>query len=88
MGTINIISHCMVKDGRAYTGTREEIVNQVVKFRFENRCLIANVKSFVEVIYHSYSHEWTDEEMYRDAVQFLFNSLRDYGFKHYIEKDF
>ena len=63
-----------------YIGSsKQSIVNQLFKWRFEDRQLIAQCEGFVEVSYHTYSDEYTPIEMQLDAVNFLLNKL---------EKDF
>lgn len=63
-------------------GTKAEIVIKIFNPRFDSfRRLIFKCKSYKEETAHSYSAEFSDDEMKTDAVKFLFsNMLRRYGF--------
>lgn len=83
VGTVTTIEHCAVKDGKAHTGTRHDIVNQVCKFNLDNRKLTVKVEGYPETSYHSYGNAFTDEEMLKDAVKFIYNMLPHFGYRLY-----
>jgi len=82
--TITTISYCVVKEGKAFEGTKEGIVSQICTFKFDNKNqLVVQFKGFNPVVYHSYNSEFTEKEMYKDAIKFIFNKLKDYGYHIY-----
>lgn len=83
MGTITTYSYCVVKDGKAFEGSKEDIINQIFTWGFEKNQLFAKCKGFKEALYHSYKEDWMAGERYKDAIQFLFGKLKDFGYKNY-----
>jgi len=83
MGTITTKEHCIVDDGIAYTGSREDIVREKYTWRFdENGTLCAKQKYHYEIKLHSYGESFSEEERERDVIDVLFNRLTT-QYKHY-----
>jgi len=86
MGTITIKERCLVKEGFAYIGTKEDIVNQICTFRIdENRKLHFKFKRFPEEQLIGFSDEFTEEEMYKEAYKYLYNRADLYGYREYVK---
>jgi hypothetical protein len=87
MSANNIItlSYCLVKDGKAYEGTKEQIVLQICNFEFINRRLVVHFPYWcLPVRLHTYSKEWTEHEMNCDAIVIIFDRLiNNYGYRMY-----
>lgn len=60
--------------------TKKEVVNQIYeKWEVDlNRTLSVKMKGYKEYIHHSYSSEYSEEEMEKDIINFLFNQLENY----------
>jgi len=85
-GSITIKSYCLVKDGKAYEGSKEDIVERLVNFKLDdNRILYYKIRvgNYPEIQAHSYGEKWIPSEMYQDVINFLFNKLKECGFKEY-----
>jgi hypothetical protein len=76
-GTITTYEHCIVDAPLAYTGSKEDIVLQFYTWRFdEGGSLWAKQKYCFEQKFHSYGDCFTEEEKYKDIINFLFNRLK------------
>lgn len=72
----------IIEDRFVLGDTREDIVNQIFEWGISNnRVLFTKVKGFKPSYYHSYSMDYSNEEMLRDAIDFLFGELEKYGWK-------
>jgi len=77
-----MIIYCAAKDGKAVVGGKMEIVLNICRFYFnENRTLFVKVDGYQLDKFHSYSNEYTTDEMVRDAVEHLFNRLNRWGWQ-------
>lgn len=78
-------SLCVTKEHEFYLGdTKESILIQCCDFRIDdNRQLYFKFKGCVEIKGHSYSKEFTGSEMYRDAVNFLWQKLPEFGYHRF-----
>lgn len=75
-GSITIKRRCLVDGNLAYTGTKEEIVHQLCKIRFDKHNTLYYKRPFMkEVKIHSYSSEWSQAKRYRDAINVVYNKL-------------
>jgi len=73
---------CAVKDGKAIVGSYSEIVFEIFKFKFdEKRTLCAGMSNDNLREFHSYSKDYSFEEMTLDSLKFLFRKLPDYGYQ-------
>lgn len=80
------MNYCAVKEGKAYEGTKTEILSQILVIGFDDKQrLTLKVEGFELEVYHSYSNEWSKPEIYRDSINFAFKVLPSFGFKIYIE---
>jgi hypothetical protein len=76
--------YCAVKKGKAFEGTKEEVVAQICKFYFDNdNALCVKFDGYPSERLHGYSKAYSSKESYNDAVQFLFLRASQYGFKVY-----
>lgn len=76
--------YCAAKEGKAFCGTREEILQQTGTYWFDQEGRLHwRVNRYPEQTLHSYSDEWTAEERQRDAVKTMFSKLGEYGFTTY-----
>lgn len=76
-----ITIYCAAKEGKAFLGTKQAVLSQVCTFWFsDKRQLCVKFKGYKTTQYHSYSKEYSESEMYKDAIQFLFDQLPKYGF--------
>ncbi len=86
-GTITTTSHCLVKDGKAYTGTKEEIVNQLVKYRLEGKSkqVVIHIPGYKDIRLYSFGKEpeLTPSEMMEVVVKDAFAMLKQHGYRHY-----
>ena len=83
-----MITYCAVKDGRAFTGSKEEVLGQVCSFQIDKyRRLFAHFEGYDNQQYHSYSDEYTAEEAHADAVNFLFSELSKHGYLVFHDRD-
>jgi hypothetical protein len=88
MGTITTYGHCLVYDSITYTGTKRDIVGRCYDYYkviptssgFDVEC---KIKHRVPIKIHSYSNEFTYEEVVSDVIIHLFNLLIRNGYKHY-----
>jgi hypothetical protein len=76
MATITTYEYCVIKDEKHYTGSKSEIIRQIFKWRLENKQLIYKCEGYIERKAHSYSEHFTDQEIQKDVVQFLFGKLK------------
>ena len=84
MNTITTLSHCLVKDGKAYEGTKADIIAQVCIIRWEKRQPFFTVKGYPEHQLHSFGLDWTEEELHNEVTEDVFKELSSrYGFMHY-----
>ena len=86
IGTITTRRHCVVneKTERFAVGTRREIIDRLVTWRIDSeRRIVFRVPGYPEQTLHSYTEEWTQEEMEADAVKEIFRRLGDYSFIHF-----
>ena len=89
MGTITTYSHCYVKDGKAYEGSKEEIALQIAKYKIdENRQLFIQFNGYKEYGYHSYSDEYANQEIYKDVINFILAKSSSFGYRHYRNLNF
>jgi hypothetical protein len=83
-GQITTHSHCAVINNGAYEGTKAEIVNQLYEYSIgKDRVLRAKFIGRVTITFHSYQDEFTDEEMHKDAIEFLYSKLPMFGVRLY-----
>jgi hypothetical protein len=83
MGTITTRAYCLVKDGKAYEGTKAELVWQLCPYSLRNKTVTYQVKGYNPANFW-YGQDWLDEEIRKDIAQVLFNALTNkYGFKMY-----
>jgi hypothetical protein len=76
--------YCAVKDGEAFCGTKEEILNATGEFWFDcGVVLYWRVNSYPTRKLHSYNAEWTATERVADAINHMFYKLGEYGFTIY-----
>lgn len=54
---------------------KADIVNQIFTWRFEGRTLITQAKYYAEERNVTFSDEYTDEEMHKEAVKYMFDRL-------------
>lgn len=76
---------CVTRDGRAWEGTKADILSQVCTMRFagEKRQLHYKFALFPEVAAHSYGASFSDFEAASDAVNYIWGKLPKYGFRIY-----
>lgn len=71
-----------LKDGNYWEGEDiSSLVSQFVEIRFESRKIYYKVKGFKERGAHSYSADYTKEEMLKDAYKTIFLGLKNFGYK-------
>ncbi len=86
MGIANIttISYCVVKDDKFYEGSKEEIVSQVCRFAVTDKALKFQFHGYnpnsSDIIF---SGEWTPEEMQKQAIDYIFDTMKKLGFRIY-----
>jgi len=75
-----------IKEGGCFLGhTKEDIINCVFDWFIDTeRKLNVAIPYGKSKQYHSYSLDYSDEEMQRDAINFLFDKLKDYNWITYI----
>jgi len=83
MATITTYEYCVIKDGQHYTGSKSSIVHQIFKWRLENKQLIYKCDGYIEQKAHSYSECFTDQQINKDVVDFLFGKLKSLGYRIY-----
>ena len=78
IGTITTIGYCVTKDGKAYEGTKAEIVNQIFEYEFdESGVLLYRMKGYKTKRYGpSWNKEYTEEERQKEVISYLFDRLR------------
>jgi hypothetical protein len=85
IATITVKSYCAVNYCRVHEGSKEDVVRQACKFWFDNNRLFYQFDGYQMIAAHSYSSEYTNEQRYKDAVNFLFSKLPKLGYKIYKE---
>lgn len=88
MGSITTLSHCAVKDGKAYEGTKEEIIHQIGVLRLDEfGTFYFKAKGYNETKLTSYCmKEWSKIDAHKDMIKILYSRLpKYYGFKLYRE---
>jgi len=76
---------CVVKDDKFFIGEKSEIINQVCEFTTDQlRRVHFKFKGFKKEQLISYSEEYTQEEMYKDSIELLFNRLERYNYKIFV----
>lgn len=86
MGTITTYSWCAAKDGRAYEGSKEDIIYAVChSWGIDSeRRLFIRLKDRQEAIFlHGYSDEWEGDDLRREMIRDAFGKLPMLGFKIY-----
>ena len=77
---ITIQEYCLVDGVLAYTGSKYEIVNKILKYWFDdNGCLNYRVLGCKPVKLHSYGDSFTFHDRETDAINTLFDRLVDSG---------
>ena len=61
--------------------TKEEIVNKIFRWRLEDRKLFQSTKFHAENQYISFKEEYTNAEMYRETINYLYEQLPSYGYQ-------
>jgi hypothetical protein len=81
--------YCLVKDGIAYEGSKSTIVRKLCTFSIENGVLYLDPPKYSRgekskiTEYHT---DWTEEEVFNDAIQVLFRYLvYSRGYECYIK---
>ncbi len=84
MARITTYGHCAVLNGFAYEGSKQCIVSKLYSYSIkEDRVLRAKFSGYVEREFHSYGDCFSNQEMHKDAVDFLYNRLPMFGVKLY-----
>lgn len=86
MGTITTYSWCAVKDGRAYKGSKEDILSQLSErwgIDSKRRLFIKWTDRKEVTILHGYTDEWEGNDLYQEMIKDLFGKLPQYGFTIY-----
>jgi hypothetical protein len=76
---------CVTKDGRAWEGTKADILSQICTMRFvgKERRLHYKFMFYIEVVAHDYGDEFSVFEAASDAVNHIWGKLPEYGFRIY-----
>jgi hypothetical protein len=84
VGTVTTHSYCVVKDGKAFEGSRENILSQICKYRIdENRRVHVKFDGYTEVRLISYAEVFTYDEICKDMIEVIFSKLPNYGYRIY-----
>jgi hypothetical protein len=76
---------CVVKGDEFFIGEKSEIINQVCEFTIDQlRRVHFKFNGFKKEQLISYSEEYTQEEMYKDCIELLFNRLERYNYKIFV----
>jgi len=66
-----------VKEKFYIGATQKEVINKLCKIRLDNnRKLFVKCEGYPEYSYHSYTDEFTDEEMHNNIINFLIHKIQ------------
>lgn len=85
MGSLNIKEYCIVKDEKAITGTKLEIINQICSIEFiEDMKIKYKIKGFQPYVREygnsEFESPWTKKEMLKDIMQEIWGELPNHGY--------
>lgn len=73
---------CAVKnDSLLAIGTLDEVIQKIFNWRLNERELMVRPLNYKERTFHSYTEEFTNEQIRHDVNSFLLVKARDYGFE-------
>lgn len=73
---------CAVKDNSLLAiGTLDEVIQKIFNWRLNEGELMIRPPNYKERTFHTYSKEFTSEEIRRDVNNFLLLKACDYGFE-------
>ena len=87
-GTITTMEWCAVKDGKAYTGSKADIVGETCRVRVETKpeggwLVHYRFNGPYESDTLEYTEHWQGEELRKEINRDLFAKLPRYGYKIY-----
>jgi hypothetical protein len=77
-------TYCVVKDGKFFEGSKKDILSYFCRWWFDDKGRLNYcITGYKSKILHSYSKEWTQEEINKDAIESIWCRLKDYRFNIY-----
>lgn len=73
-----------IEFGTYYIGDLDYVISSIFTISKRDNEIHIQAKYYEKTKFHSYSNEWTDEEIHRDIIQELFNKLKNRDYPKWI----
>jgi hypothetical protein len=75
---------CAIKGDERFVGTKLDILQSIGSIAFNGKGEITFKARYYNLrTYNSYSDEWSQEEKWKDAIDVVFRSIEDFGYRIY-----
>ena len=76
--------NCAIKGDEQFVGTKLDILQSIGSIAFNEKGEITFKARYYNLrTYNSYSDEWSQEEKWKDAIDVVFRSIEDFGYRIY-----